>query len=125
MINIRSCSSNRELNISCPSESCLLVELVGFPVAAKVEVWAETDDAAGLQAFLADLGRQDRPWRDTRKWQSIEGDFNLSATCTALGNVVFDVELHGLQGAPEEWAVTAGIEYELGQLERLFQEPGS
>jgi hypothetical protein len=125
MIIIRSCSSNRELRISCASGSYLLAELAGFPASAKVEVWAETGDAAGLQAFLADLGNQVGPWNGTREWQSIEGDFKLSATCTALGNVVFNVKLHGLQGATEEWAVTAGIDYELGQLERLFQASGS
>jgi len=121
MINIRSCTSNRELRISCASASYLLAELTGFPVSAKVEVWVETGDAAGLQAFLADLGKQGRPWSGAREWQSIEGDFKLSVTCTALGNVVFNVELHGLQGATEEWAVTAGIDYELGKLERLVQ----
>ena len=122
MINIRSCTSNRELRISCASDSYLLAELTGFSVSARVEVWVETGDAAGLQAFLTDLGKQGRPWSGTRDWQSIEGDFRLSATCTPLGNVVFSVELHGLQGATEEWAVTAGIDYELGQLERLFDE---
>ena len=121
MINIRSCSSNRELKISCASNSYLLVELAGFPVSAKVEVWAETGDAAGLQAFLTDLGKQENPWSGMREWQSIEGDLKLSATCNALGNVVFAVELRGLQGASEEWAVTAGIDYELGQLKRLSQ----
>lgn len=120
MINIRSCSSNRELRISRASDSYLLAELVGSPVSAKVEVWVQTGDAAGLQAFLADLGKQGRPWGGARVWESIEGDFKLSATCTALGNVVFNVELHGLQGATEEWAVSAGIDYELGELERLF-----
>jgi hypothetical protein len=119
MINIRSCSSNRELKISCESDSYLLAELTGFPVSAKVEVWVETGDAAGLQAFLADLSKQVRPWSGIREWQSIEGDFELSATCTALGNVTFNVELRGLQGAPEEWAVTAGIDYELGHLEHI------
>jgi hypothetical protein len=119
MINIHSCSSNRELKISCVRDSYLLVELAGFPVSARGEVWAETGDAAGLKAFLADLGKQERPWSDVRDWQSVEGDFKLSATCTALGKVVFDIELHGLQGGSEEWAVTAGIDYELGQLERL------
>jgi len=69
---------------------------------------------------MADLGKQGRPWNGVREWQSIEGDFKLSATCTALGNVAFNVELHGLQGATEEWAVTAGIDYELGELERQF-----
>jgi len=125
MINIRSCSSNRELRISCAGGSYLLAELVGFPVSAKVEVWVETGDAAGLEVFLADLSKQGGPWSGRREWQSIEGDFKLFATCTALGNVVFNVELHGLQGAAEEWAVTAGIDYELGQLERLFQGAGS
>ncbi len=120
MINIRSCSSNRELRISCASDSRLLAELVGFPVSVKVEVWVETGDAARLQSFLADLGKQGRPWSGAREWQSIEGDFKLSVTCTALGNVVFNVELHGLQGATEEWAVTAGIDYEMGELERQF-----
>lgn len=122
MIYIRSCSSNRELRISHASDSYLLAELTGFPVSAKVEVWVETGDAAALQAFLADLGEQGRPWGGTREWQSLEGDFRLSATCTALGNVVFNVALHGLQGTTEEWAVTAGIDYELGQLGRLSQE---
>jgi len=32
----------------------------------------------------------------TQEWQSTDGDFKLSATCTVLSNVVFDVELHGL-----------------------------
>jgi hypothetical protein len=121
MINIRSCSSNRELKISCGGDSYLLAELVGFPVSATVEVWVETGDAAGLQAFLADLGKQGQPWTGMLEWQSIEGDFKLSATCTALGKVVFNVELRGLQGAPEEWGVTAGIDYELGRLERMSQ----
>ena len=121
MISIRSCSSNRELKIRYGSDPYLQVELASFPVSAKVEVWVETGDAAGLQAFLADLGKQRRAWAGLREWQSLEGDFKLSASCTALGNVLFNVELRGLQGAPEEWAVNAGIEYELGQLERITQ----
>jgi hypothetical protein len=125
MINIRSRSANRELRIGYARDSYLLAELAGFPVSAKVEVWVENGDAAGLQAFLTDLGEQGRPWIGAREWQSIEGDFKLSATCTALGKVVFNVELRGLLGATEEWAVTAGIDYELGQLERLFQGPDS
>ena len=95
-------SLNRELRISYARDSYLLVELDGFPVSASVEVWVETGDAASLQAFLADLGKQERPWAGRREWQSIEDDFKLSATCTALGHVVFNVQMRGLQGAPEE-----------------------
>lgn len=119
MINIRSCTSNRELRISYARDSYLLAELAGYPVSASVEVWVETGDAAGLQAFFADLGKQERPWTGRREWQSIEDDFRLSASCTALGHVFFSVQMSGLHGASEEWAVTAGIEYELGRLEHL------
>jgi hypothetical protein len=119
MITIRSCTSNRELQISCAGDSHLLVELAGFPVSASVEIWVENGDASGLEGFLADLGKQERPWKGMREWQSIEDDFKLSATCNALGNVLFTVQMRGLQGAPEEWAVTAGIDYELGRLEPL------
>ena len=75
-----------------------------------------------LLAFLADFGKQERPWNGMREWQSIEDDFKLSATCTALGNVVFNVQMRGLQGAPEEWVVTAGIDYELGRFEHLSSD---
>lgn len=119
MIAIRSCTSNGELQISYAGDSHLLVKLAGFPVSASVQIWVENGDASGLQGFLADLGKQQRPWKGRREWQSIEDDFKLSATCTALGNVLFTVQMRGLQGAPEKWAVTAGIDYELGRLERL------
>lgn len=55
MINIRSCSSNRELRISCASDSYLLAELVGIPVSAKVEVWVETAMLPGFKRSLPGL----------------------------------------------------------------------
>jgi hypothetical protein len=44
---------------------------------------------------------------DQRRFQTVDKLY-------CAGKVIFDVELHGLQGASEEWAVTAGIDYELG-----------
>lgn len=52
MINIRSCTSNRELRISRTSDSYLLAKLIGFPVSAKVEVCVEPGNAVAFQAFL-------------------------------------------------------------------------
>jgi hypothetical protein len=74
MITIRSCTSSRELQISYAGNSHLLVGLAGFPVSASVEIWVENGDASSLQAFLADLGKQERPWKGMREWQSIEDD---------------------------------------------------
>ncbi|MDD1607801.1 MAG: DUF6228 family protein, partial [Methylococcaceae bacterium] len=87
-------------------------------VSASTEVWAYTD-ANGLNEFFQELGCLERPWQGQRSWASIEGEFSLSATCTSLGNVTFHVTLFGLQGAPEEWSVQAGLETDFGQLEQI------
>lgn len=87
-----------------------------------MSVWNETGDAASLTNFFLTLGEQQRPWQGQRTWESLEGDFNLTVTCSSLGAITFRVELRGLQGAPEEWRVIVGIEFEFGQLARLADE---
>ncbi|WP_430438497.1 DUF6228 family protein [Noviherbaspirillum suwonense] len=82
----------------------------------------ESEDLASFIDFFVALREQQQPWQGIRTWVSLEGDLKLSATCSSLGGVVFQVELRGLQGAPEEWQVVAGIESELGQLDRIAEE---
>jgi len=94
------------------------VELKGFEVSASAEVWAYTD-ASGLNEFFQELSRFERPWQGQRNWATLENDFSISAICTSLGNVTFHVALLGLQGAPEEWHVEAGLVTDLGQLEQI------
>lgn len=122
MLTIRSSSSNRTLRISGERSDYLQVELLGFRIFAASSVWIETGDAASLVNFFIALGEQQRPWQGQRTWASLEGDFNLSVTCSSLGGITFQVELRDLQGAPEEWQVIAGIEFELGQLARLAED---
>lgn len=118
MLTIHSSSSNRTLQISERSDY-LQVELLGFPISVATSIWIEAGDAASLVDFFIALGEQRRPWQGQRTWESLERDFSLSVTCSSLGSITFQVELRGLQGTPEEWQVIAGIEFELGQLERL------
>lgn len=102
MITIRSCTSNLELQISYVGNSNLLVEPIGFPASASVAIWVENGDASCLQAFIASLGKQERPWKGMRDWQSNGEDLKLNATCTASSHVLFSVQMCALRGTPEE-----------------------
>ena len=118
--SIRSTSSDRELVFRAETEETFHVELLGTEVAASRLVWAYTD-AGGLLALFKEIGSLQRPWAGAKSWESLEGEFCLSAICSALGTVLFKVQLSGLLGSPEEWHVTAGLTFELGQLSGLAQ----
>lgn len=85
-------------------------------------IWLRSGDLASLVSFFDDLGAQAQPWNGARAWASTEGDFSLTATCTALGRVTFQVDLRGEEGTEEAWRVVAGLESELGQLARIAAE---
>lgn len=121
MLSIHSTSSNRELRISKGQGGYFAVEIVGHRVTALTEVWID-DDAIHLGRFFVDLGANERPWKGTREWQSLEQDLKFFVTCNALGNVTFDIHLTGMPGAPEEWSVRVGLDTELGQLPRIGEE---
>lgn len=119
MLSIRSTTSNRALEIRKESDGYLSVHLHGHPVTALTVVWVETGDVHSLVEFFSELGHSEGPWNGAKQWCSLEDDFRLNATCSSLGSVTFQVAFSGLQGAPEEWRVVAGLETELGQLEGL------
>ncbi|WP_147424425.1 DUF6228 family protein [Vogesella indigofera] len=118
LLSIRSTSSRRELVFSHHRDEYFHVELKGFELSAATDIWAYTD-ANGLNQFFQELAEFKKPWQGQHSWASIEQDFHLSAICTSLGSVAFQVELRGLQGAPEEWCVEAGLVSEFGQLEQI------
>ncbi len=121
MFSIHSTSSRRELIFSAHKDDYFHVELKGFDVSASADVYAYTD-AQGLNNLFQELGHLEKPWQGQRSWASIEQDFSISATCTSLGNVTFNITLLGLQGAPEAWRVEVGLVTELGQLEQIAKD---
>ncbi|MEM8844502.1 MAG: DUF6228 family protein [Pseudomonadota bacterium] len=115
--SIKSNSSDRELYFSNPQEDYFRVQLKGN-VSATVEVYAYTY-SADLNEMLQKLASYKKPWAEEESWESLEGEFKLSATCSPLGTVEFRVFLWGFPGAPEEVRVKAGLVTELGQLENI------
>ena len=53
-----------------------------------------------------------------RRWETIEGEFKISAKCSRLGQVTFEIEFSQYSRA-EEWVVKTQLNTELGQMPRL------
>ena len=118
MFAIHSSSSDRELRLLARSGDEFRVELLGREINVACEVSAYTD-SKGLLALFEKLAAHARPWQGSESWSSLEGEFNLIATCSTSGHVHFLVELRGQPGASEEWHASAGITSELGQLQSI------
>lgn len=50
------------------------------------EVYAYTD-ANGLANLIEFLSSQKKPWVGEESWESLEGEFKLTATCSILGRL--------------------------------------
>lgn len=120
LFSIHSSSSSRELVFQSRRGDYFQAVLKGN-VEVVADVYTHTD-AQGLGRLFQELAAQEKPWKGEKGWQSIEGEFSISATCSSLGEVQLLVKLRGLTGAPEEWNVEVGLITEFGQLERIAKQ---
>jgi hypothetical protein len=72
-----------------------------------------------LVDLFVHLASYERPWSGNKDWESIEGEFYLSAICSSLGEVNLSIRIRGNQGSPEEWQASAMLTTELGQLPNI------
>ena len=120
MFSIHSVSSDRELSFISFDGEYFQVELSGRGIRATTSVWA--GPALGtLDILFQDLAHLNGLWQDKRSWESLDGEFSISATCTPLGHIILTATFAGLPGAPEAWQVQAGLETELGQLKSIAE----
>ena len=124
MFSILSTSSSRELCFVERSGDDLLVEIRGQSPIVSITVSTYTDNL-GLCWFFESLGDLTSPWSGEMLWTSLEGEFELKATCSAIGAVLFQVRICGSAGAPEEWRVMAGLTSEFGQLATIAKQARS
>ena len=113
--SIRSNTSDRELVFLDPRRDSFVAELRGSAIVATLQVYAYTD-AGGLPLLFSRLAAYERPWATPERWESLEGEFLLEATCSSRGHVTFSVRIREMFGGPEEWEVSARLVTELGQL---------
>ena len=115
LLTIHSVSSDRAFIFSNRNGEFFNFELKSVEVSAALRVSTYTDDH-GLTNFFKELTGFEKPWQGTRSWRSLEGEFEIHASCATLGQVTFEVNL---QSYPGNWKVQAEIETELGQLTQI------
>ena len=116
--SIKSTSSDREIFFSKYDGEDFFVELRGN-VTATIKVYGYAPHTYDLAHWFAELGEQDTSWDEAKLWESLEGEFKISATCSSLGQVHFELSLRILPGADEEAYLQVGLETELGQIENI------
>lgn len=118
---IKSSSSDLVLICSNLKNDELQVRLESHSIRAELKVSANnpyTCEFYDLADFLECISSKNPPWEKSIEWTSLEGEFKLSATCSALGQVIFVVTLSN-QFSSEEWCIETQLKYELGQLPEL------
>jgi hypothetical protein len=121
MFRISSVHSDRELLLSNYSGQNFSVELRGDGLKSRVQVWTD-EKITSLVDFFKDLATFQKPWPGSKKWESLEGEFSISAECSITGNITFTIELFHQSGSNEEALVKAGLVSEFGQLANFARD---
>lgn len=114
---IKSSTSDLTLMLSDINGDYFKVTLKSFHLNTTREVYAYTD-GDGFAKMFERLASYNKPWAGEEIWESLEGEFKLSANCSTLGQVTFKINL-SYMGCSEEWSVETDLLYEFGQLEKL------
>jgi len=114
---IKSSDSDLELILSDIQGDYFKARIASDHINSVREVYAYTD-AYGLADMMESLASHEKGWPDIRLWETIEGEFKISAKCSKLGKVTFEIEFSHF-GYAEEWLVKTKLNTELGQLPRL------
>lgn len=114
---IKSSDSDLELILSDIKDDYFKARIVSNHINSVREVYAYTD-AYGFADMMESLASHEKGWPDKQRWETLEGEFKVYATCSKLGKVTFEIELSHY-GCSEEWILNTQLNTELGQLPRL------
>jgi hypothetical protein len=115
---IRSSTSSHEFRFARLANDSILAELDCGALSASRRFSCFTD-SQGLATLFSELAAFSTPWSGQRVWESIEGDFSLTATCDALGHVTLASRISHNAGGAEHWHVSAALVCEFGQLHAI------
>ncbi len=115
---IKSTSSDREICFSKYDGEDFFVDLKGS-VNTAIKVYGYAPHSYDLAHWFAELGKQTSGWENDKTWESLEGEFKISTTCTLLGHVHFILSLRVQPGSDEEAFIRVGLETELGQVTNI------
>jgi len=91
-------------------------------VKLKKRVWGYTDCQFLVNLFDF-MAKEWKGWDGLQSWESIEGEFGLSASCDHLGHVMLHLSFRENDG-PEVWQSNVDLGLDSGQTERIAVQVG-
>ncbi|WP_233874097.1 DUF6228 family protein [Paraburkholderia adhaesiva] len=118
-VEVKSCHGGGSLNLRVTSrasdETLFIATLTDPPFHG--EVGASTYVVGPISAFFREMAEAWTGWDGAKSWTSIDGDLNLSATITRLGQVALTIELAALTSS-----MSTHLALEAGSLEQIARD---
>lgn len=114
---IKSSDTDLQLKLSELDSESFTAQIKSFRINATRTIWTYTD-IDGIANLIESLASQQNPWFGVKCWESVEGEFKLSASCSSLGKVTFGIELSDYD-CSEAWLIKTQLSSEFGQLSEL------
>lgn len=116
-LTIKSSSSDLSLTFSEYKNAYLIVQLNASHMKTSCKIYVH-QDASDFQYFTHELASHETPWKGVKSWESLEQEIKISASCSSLGKVTFNIHL-SIFYAPEPWSLKTDLHYDFGQLKKL------
>lgn len=121
MLTLRSVASDQQIHLHSLRDDEFTLDVSGNGISASQRIYAGPDGNPP-QYFFQELGAQLIPWSGQLRYESLDLDLSLTATCTALGIVTLQVEMRPNMGASDAWTLCTAIQLELGMLPGIARE---
>ena len=90
-------------------------------IKAKIVSYLYTD-YQDYYRYFQNIADSWKGWQGSKKWQTVEGDFQLEATHDSQSYVFLKLTLIKNQGIEDEWVLNGRIKIDLGQLDGIANE---
>jgi len=117
---IKSTDTDLEVVFSNKEDDYFTVKIYSNHLMGVQRVWGYTDAYTFANLFEW-IASQKKPWNEKQTWESIEGEFKFSATCSLVGKVKFEIELNE-NDSSEQWKIKTQVSSEFGQLPTLAKQ---
>lgn len=115
-VEVKSCHGQASLSMRVTShalDETLFIATLSAP-AFHGEVGASTYVIGPVSAFFCEMAQAWTDWDGVKRWTSLDGEFNLSATTSRLGHVALKIKLATLTST-----MSTNLALEAGSLERI------
>lgn len=118
MFDIKSIGSDASLEFSDLSGDYFKVSLRSATHFAVREVYSYTDPK-GVASLFQKAADEWSGWSGTKKWASLEGEFELELISDKTGHISMTVKINHNCGNPDPWRLESCIMIEAGQLQEI------